>query len=59
MSRGEIGQYLGGAPDDERVPSLMDHDPGKPEDHAGAPVDDGWEDNDGELDPGPVPGESA
>jgi hypothetical protein len=36
------------------------HDPGPPEEHAGAPVADPWEEvPSGELDPGPVPGQPA
>ena len=36
------------------------HDPGPPEDYAGDPVPDPWEEvPDGRLDPGAVPGEPA
>jgi hypothetical protein len=37
------------------------HDPGAPEDYAGAPVPDPWEEvpTDGQLDPGALPGEPA
>ncbi len=50
-------------------PSDVYHDPGKPEDYAGQPTDDGWHDDpverrkgmveDGKLDPGAVSGQSA
>ncbi|WP_199511200.1 hypothetical protein [Nucisporomicrobium flavum] len=37
-----------------------DHDPGRPEDYAGDPVPDPWEEEpDGQLDSGAVPGSSS
>jgi hypothetical protein len=34
------------------------HDPGRPEQYAGDPVPDPWEETpDGDLDPGPLPGQ--
>ncbi len=56
------------APQDDNgpKPTMVDHDPGIPEQYAGDPVDDGWEtaqsndpaekgEGDGKLDPRPEP----